>query len=99
MRIFLIAASLLLVATYISPASARWGCGSQAYPGGHYRTFGFDTKEHAGAVVLELCRKGHNDCRIVGCNSNIDNEAQANELWPLTAGNPVHCGAGSNVKC
>jgi hypothetical protein len=97
---FLIAAGFLLVAaTHTSPASAGWGCGSQAYPGGHYRTFNFETKAEASDVVLRLCGKAHNDCRVIGCSPNINSEEQANVLWPLTTSNQVRCGAGSDVKC
>jgi hypothetical protein len=97
---FLIAASLSLVAgTYASPASAEWGCGSQLYPGGHFRTYGFATKKEAGAAVLRLCGTLHRDCRITGCRENIDTQEQANVVWPLTATNQVYCGGETGTKC
>jgi hypothetical protein len=91
--------SLFVAATYTSPALAAWGCGSQAYPGGHFRTYGFSTKSEASEVTLRLCSKLHNDCRIIGCSSKVDNEGQANARWPLTTSNQVRCGAGTDVKC
>jgi hypothetical protein len=99
-RGFLIAASLSLVAgTCASPAWAGWGCGSQLYPGGHFRTYGFATKKEAGAAMLRLCGTLHRDCRITGCRENIDTQEQANAVWPLTATNQVHCGGETGTKC
>jgi hypothetical protein len=97
---FLIAASLSLIAgTYASPALAAWGCGSQLYPGGHFRTSGFATKKEAGGAMLRLCGQQHRDCRILSCRENIETEAQANAVWPLTATNQVQCGGETGTKC
>jgi hypothetical protein len=99
-NLFLIATSLSLVATaYASPALAAWGCGSQLYPGGHFRTYGYASKAEAGAAMLRFCGQQHRDCRIVGCSDNINNEDQANARWPITTTNQVHCGAGTDVTC
>lgn len=94
-----IAAALLLVAATASPALAAWGCGSQLYPGGHFRAYGYPTKSEAGAVMLRLCGQQHRDCRILSCRPNMDSEEQANAVWPVTTSNQVRCGTGTDVRC
>ena len=94
-----IVASLLLAAATASPAWAAWGCGSQLYPGGHFRAFGYPTKSEASAVMLRLCGQQHRDCRILSCRPNVDSEEQADTVWPVTTANQVRCGAASDKAC
>jgi len=98
-QVFAIVASVLLAAATASPARAAWGCGSQLYPGGHFRTFGYPTKSEAGSVMLRLCGQQHRDCKIQACRPNVDSEEQADAVWPLTTANQVRCGGGSDKAC
>jgi hypothetical protein len=90
--------SLLAALGTLSTARAEWGCGSQAYSGGHFKVWAFPTEAEAKAAVLRLCGEQYNNCKA-SCRNHIDTEAQANKLWPLTSSNQVRCGNGTDKAC
>jgi hypothetical protein len=100
-RCSIILTSFLVLAATSAPAWAGWGCGSNAFLGGQYHTWNYPSKSAASAAVLGLCTKTqHQGCRVIDCRPNIDTEAQANALWPVTTANDlVRCGGNTGTKC
>lgn len=91
---------VLAAATGTAPAVAGWGCGSNAFPGGHFRVWGADSEQEARAATLRLCRtQFKTGCRIASCRPDIDSEEQADALWPLTTNDRVKCGTEGAPDC
>jgi hypothetical protein len=88
----------LAVVSNSATARAEWGCGSQAYPGGHFRVWSFPSQAEGSAALMRLCGEQHNNCKVT-CRNHIDTETQANKLWPLTSANQVRCGGGTEKAC
>jgi hypothetical protein len=92
-RVFVVAGVLMVAAAADSSAAwAAWGCAARNPADWWGNTFGYDTKEQASSAALSLCKQG--DCRIVGCNPNIDTSAQADSTWPPPSPKTRCIGAG-----
>jgi len=97
-----VAAALILAAAASTPAWAGWGCAAEARDGTIGRVWSADTESAARRDAIKYCANGgHSGCQIIGCNVNVDSQADAHVRWPggevtkcfnETAGNPCRKG-------
>jgi len=84
-----------LTAATATGAWAGWGCGSNAFPGGQYYSFGLPNEAEASAVMLRICRRTQSNnpdlCHVIDCRPNIDTREQALAVWPVTSSSQVRC--------
>jgi len=102
-RLLVLAASLtgaaLILATADSTSAwARWGCAAGSYNGAKARNASAPSEAVARKLALEDCaRNGGKNCKIIGCDPNVDSIQTARELWPFEA--TWRCGSEFGIKC
>jgi hypothetical protein len=78
----IVVAGVLVLTTASGPAWAGWGCAARASNGKLGSTWANKTEDEARANALKFCAAAGSHCRVIGCSSDIDNEAQADAKWP-----------------
>lgn len=85
-----------VTAATLTGAWAGWGCGVKGTVGNTnrgYNDFAESTQAQAQADLIQYCKQnGITNCKIIGCNANVDTAPQAQALWPK-------CGAANQPKC
>ncbi len=71
-------------------SSQNWGCKAIYSGGGTVRTWGYDEKDKARAIALQLC-DDKSGCKIAECRTNVATKEQAYSIWPGSSGNQTRC--------
>lgn len=97
-----VAAAMVLAAANSTSAWAGWGCGFNSKQG-IGRVWGADDEQQARTNAFHNCADGHlTDCRIISCSANVDDQADADKIWPRTKGikyKPWGCGGAGEPAC